>query len=82
MNNKNALEDKMREIVGANIDGTITNDVNAIMVALDYNLKIQFLDKAHMKIMSACDFGINWDKMANGPVLFILEGDGSVREPN
>lgn len=68
----------MRKIVGANINGTITNSAKAIVVAVEHNIPIEFLDQQHMKLMSACDLGRNWDKMAESPVLFVINDDGSI----
>lgn len=69
----------MREIVGAMIGTTITNNVKAIILAVEHvPKKVKFLDKEHMKFMSACDLGINWDNMANSPVLFVIEDNGTL----
>jgi hypothetical protein len=71
------MNDKYREIVGAQIGTTITNDKTKIAEAIEANrTDIQFLDRLQMQLMSSCDLGINWDNMANGPTLFCMDGKG------
>ena len=67
----------MMEIVGAKIGNTITNNRQIIIDAVDSNKKVQFLDRRHMEIMSACDLGENWDKMAKGETLFKIDDAGN-----
>lgn len=62
----------MREIVGARIGNTITNRPDVIIQAVKANTVTEWLDRQRMKLMSSFDLGVNWDKMTNGPTLFLL----------
>jgi hypothetical protein len=67
----------MKEIVGAMIGTIITNDRQSIKVAVEAGTVREFLDRQRMKFMSACDSGVQWDRMANGPTLFCIDADGN-----
>jgi hypothetical protein len=66
----------MNEIVGAKVGTMITNIRANIIQGIEDKLPIQWLSRAHMRMMSECDLGLNWDKMANGPTLFLLDENG------
>jgi len=67
---------ELTEIVGAIINGNaVTNNREAILKAIDNNNTIGWLSREHMKFMSACDLGQNWDNMAKGPTLFKIDED-------
>ena len=66
----------MKEIVGARIGNIITNNFQAIRDAAKAGIDMQFYDRLHMQFMSSCDLGINWDRMANGPTLFLIDKNG------
>jgi len=70
----------MKEIVGAMIGSTITNDRKTIHDAVaSGRTDIQFLDRRHMQFMANCDLGKNWEIMATGPTLFLVDNDGVPR---
>jgi hypothetical protein len=71
----------MREIVAAKIGSTITNDKAIVAQALDDGKSVEFLDLQHMRLMSSCDVGRNWDLLAQGKVWFRLACDGTVHAP-
>ena len=71
----------MKEIVGAKIGSIITNNRPAIYIAIQNNTITEFLDRARMRFMAACDMGPNWVKMANGPTLFIVDDNGNITPP-
>lgn len=69
----------IKEIVGAKIGDLITNNRERIVDALKADMDVQFLDKTHMQLMAALDLGTNWERMADGPILFLLEEvDGEI----
>ena len=73
----------MREIVGAKINGsTITNSLFEIIEAAKAGGLIEVYDRKQMQFMSSCDLGRNWDLMASGPTLFLIEDDGKMQWPN
>ncbi|MDH5183379.1 MAG: hypothetical protein OEX12_05760 [Gammaproteobacteria bacterium] len=72
----------MKEIVGAKIGTKITNDPKIIMKALDQAKDIQWLERAHMKLMSSCDLGQHWDNMANGETLFKMTDNDELIKSN
>ncbi len=67
----------MKEIVGARIGNIITNNRQTIIDAVNLNQKVQFLDRRHMELMSACDLGKNWDEMARSKTLFRIDDEGN-----
>lgn len=70
----------MREIVGAKINGsTITNSLFEIIEAAKAGGLIEVYDRKQMQFMSSCDLGRNWDLMASGPTLFLIEDDGKMQ---
>jgi hypothetical protein len=71
----------MKEIVGAMINGTITNVPSHIKAAVEMGQDIEWLDRTRMLFMSACDLGIRWDKMAEGPTLFKIDSEGELHAP-
>ena len=67
----------MKEIVGAIINyNIVTNSLIEIVKAAKQGSHIKPLDRLHMKFMSGCDLGRNWDDMANGGTLFWINDDG------
>ena len=72
----------MVEIVGAKIGTIITNKKDEIYKAIQNNTITEFLDRTRMQFMAACDFGLNWVKMANGPTLFIIDDNSNPQAPN
>jgi hypothetical protein len=67
----------MQEIVGALINGRIvTNNMKNIAIAFQSGKLNQLYDRSQMKFMSKCDLGHNWDLMANGPTLFLIDDNG------
>lgn len=65
-----------KKIVGAKIGTVITNRPSDIVWALDSGRNdIEFLEQERMQLMGALDLGRNWEAMARGPVLFILDWD-------
>lgn len=71
----------MKEIVGARIGGTITNDIGVIIKALNRNTPIELLDRLWMQLMAYCDLGRKWELMATGPTLFCIDQDGKPCAP-
>lgn len=69
-----------REIVGAKIGGTITNSPAHIAAAIESGMRIEWLERKRMKFMAACDLGINWEKMANGPTLFDINISQNIKD--
>ena len=67
----------MREIVGAICNMTVTNNPKTILLALVENQSVRFLTKQEMGFMAAMDVGLNWEKMAVGPVLFVMDENRS-----
>lgn len=73
----------MREIVGAMINGsTITNSLPKIAEAAKAGRLGEVYDRKQMQFMSCCDLGRNWDLMASGPTLFLIDDDGKPQWPN
>jgi len=66
----------IREIVGALIGTTITNNRKDIIAACERGNVTEWLDRGRMKFMAGCDLGRNWELMANGPTLFCLDENG------
>jgi hypothetical protein len=66
----------LTEIVGAKIGTVITNDYKHIQTAARSGLEFELLDRGSMKFMAACGTGRNWDIMANGPTLFLVDENG------
>lgn len=65
------------EIVGAVISGNIfTNDPVKIRGAAISGTITRFLPRDEMLFMSSFDLGMNWDNMARGKTLFILDNQG------
>ena len=62
----------MREIVGARIGNTITNDAKQICAAIEAGLVREYLDRQSMQLMAAMDLGEHWKRMAEGPTLFVV----------
>ena len=71
----------MKEIVGANINGKITNNPKLIASAIELSIPLEFLDRKRMQFMACCDLGIRWEKMATGPTLFRLDEKGIPHAP-
>lgn len=71
----------MKEIVGARIGNTITNNKTKIRDAVANGTITHFLDRKHMQFMAACDLGRNWDLMASGPTLFCIDDKGNLHAP-
>ena len=73
----------MREIVGAKINGsTITNNLANIAAASNAGRLNELYDRKQMQFMSDCDLGRNWDLMAEGPTLFLIDDQGNPKWPN
>lgn len=73
----------MREIVGAKINGsTITNSLPKIVEAAKAGRLGEVYDRSQMQFMSSCDLGRNWDLMAEGPTLFLIDDQGNPKWPN
>lgn len=66
----------MAEVVGAKIGNIITNDFAVIVKAARDDEAVQLLTRELMSFMSACDLGVNWTKMAEGPTLFLIDEKG------
>ena len=71
----------MREIVGARIKNTITNNLPKIVGAVKAGQLVEVYDRKQMQFMADCDLGRNWDLMANGPTLFLVTDDGKPQWP-
>jgi len=67
----------MKEIVGAQIEYTVTNMPRLIAEAVSNNRRIRFLSRAEMQFMASCDLGKQWEDMASGPTLFFLDDNGN-----
>lgn len=63
-----------KEIVGAMIGTTITNDRERIAGSLKQ--VTEWLDRPRMELMAAFDLGPKWTAMASGPTLFCIGEDG------
>jgi len=65
------------EIVAVMVDNqgkTIMNGVQAA-VAIKQGLPIvEFIPRAKVTMMAACDLGSNWRALAESPTLFVIEG--------
>jgi len=62
------------KIVGAlSTTGYITNDGEIVASWLKNGVIKKFLSKDEMKLMASFDLGENWRKMAESPVLFLLD---------
>jgi hypothetical protein len=73
----------MREIVGANINGgTITNRLENIVAAAKAGRLGEVYDRKRVQFMSDCDLGRNWDAMAKGPTLFLIDDAGKPQWSN
>jgi len=70
-----------REIVGAKINGMITNNRELIASAIKSETPIQLLDRWTMELMANCGMGYNWEKMAKSPTLFIINEQGGFEKP-
>lgn len=66
----------MKEIVGARIGTTITNNRRLISEAFEAGRVTEFLERERMQFMAGMDLGRNWELMANGPTLFCLDDNG------
>lgn len=72
----------MKEIVGASIGTTITNNRETIWDAYERGTITEWIDRQRMQFMAAMDLGRTWELMANGPTLFCLGHDGNPCAPN
>lgn len=73
----------MREIVGGKISGgTITNNFKLLVEASRSGRLVDVYDRRQMQFMASCDLGRNWELMASGPTLFVIDDGGSCRMPN
>lgn len=67
-----------RQIVAVMIDGVITTDPQAAMIALHRIVNqqaegIDLIDRWRLKFMAACDLGPQWTALANAQTLFALD---------
>lgn len=69
-----------KEIVGALIGTSITNDRERIAASLKQ--VTEWLDRPRMELMSAFDLGPKWTAMATGPTLFCIDEYGRVLPPD
>ncbi len=67
----------MREIVGAKIGTTITNNPQKISEAVKAEAVTEWLDRERMEFMAFMDSGERWERMASGPTLFCLDREGN-----
>ena len=67
--------------VAARFTNIITNDLMDIIRRVKRGEPFELLDRKRMKIMAAFDLGQRWTDLANGPMLFIKEDDGTMRCP-
>ncbi len=73
----------MRDIVGAKINGgTVTNSLPKIVEAAKSGRLDDVYDRKQMQFMSCCDLGRNWELMAIGPTLFLIDDDGNPHWPS
>ena len=73
----------MREIVGGKISGgTITNNFKLLIDASRSGRLVDVYDRRQMQFMASCDLGRNWELMASGPTLFVIDDDGNCHMPN
>ena len=71
----------MRQIVGAKIDNTVTNDPHIIRIAVECDQPLSWICRRQMEFMAGLDLGKHWDDMANGPTLFRIDVDGKAYPP-
>ena len=72
----------MKEIVGAKIGTRITNSLAAIKQASQDGTLSDLLDRKQMQFMASMDLGRNWEMMATGPTLFLIDDNGKPHAPN
>lgn len=70
----------MQEVIGAQVDKTITNDVSIILAGIKMNLPIRWLRRKEMEFMAMCDLGARWEQLAKSPTLFLLDKEGKPHE--
>lgn len=70
----------MKEIVGAKINDTITNDRQIISAAVKADWAVLWLNRKEMQFMAVFDLGERWETLAKGPTLFLLDEKGKPHE--
>lgn len=72
----------MREIVAAKIGTTITNDITRVIVAIQDKKISELYDRAQMEFMASCDLGENWNQLARGKTLFLIDSNNTIHSPS
>ena len=72
----------MKEIIAAMIGTVITNNYRQIAVAIETNMPIEFIERARIDFMVACDSGIQWEKLAKSKTIFCVSDNGEILPPN
>ena len=71
----------MKEIVGAIINGKIiTNNPKHIIAALEMKLLTRWLFRGELEFMAVLDLGPQWDRLAKGQTLFLMDKQGKPHE--
>ena len=70
-----------RNIIAWLIDGIISNDRRALVMALKRNAPIDYICSKRAKFMAACDFGKQWEELAALPSAFCITDAGEITEP-
>lgn len=67
------------EIIGFEIHNVIYSGQTALDLAKSQPIS-RVITKDVARFMSACDLGVNWDRLAKAPIILIFE-DGQIRLP-
>jgi hypothetical protein len=70
-----------REIVAVKIGTLITTNMEDVRRMLRDDSHIRLLSRQEVRFMSACDLGVNWDKLAESRTICIENGDGTFCPP-
>jgi hypothetical protein len=62
-----------KEVVAFYIDGHITNNLNGLTERIKYSKDLRCVTRAVAAMMGNFDLGIQWEQLANAPVLFRLD---------
>ncbi len=65
----------MEEIVAIQVGDLISNDIKTLLPLIKH-APFRLLSRWEMQIMSSC--GVQWDNLATGKTLFVLQDDGSI----
>ena len=68
----------MDEVVAIRAGNKITNSPKEIINIINSGADIELLVRQRMQLMAAFDLGINWNRLATGPTLFMVDDDGNL----